>query len=42
MILLTELQQVKKKLAALAVFPDTLCAAPDRIPISPTAVPCAQ
>lgn len=42
MVLLTELQQVKRKLAALAVFFDLLCAASDCIPISPTAVPCAQ
>lgn len=40
-ILLTELQQVKRKLTALAVFPDTLCVASDCIPISPTAVLCS-
>lgn len=41
MIVPTKLQQVKRKLAALAVFPATLCASSDCIPISPTAVPCA-
>lgn len=41
-ILLTELQQVKGKLAGLAVFPNTLCAATDCIHVSPTAAPRVQ
>lgn len=42
MILLTELQQVKRKLAALAEFPNILCAATDCIHVSLTAAPCMQ